>query len=368
MHPRLLEIPVLHLPIYSYGFMVMLGFLAAIFIASRRARQINVSPETILDLGIIAMISGVLGARLAYLAMFPRHFDWQAFNIFDGGLNIIAIIIGWFIPYVFFLLTRKKTSPDDQKRNRPLLKFTLLFTTSIISAVIIGRLVHLILHQKEYGPNIFKFLYIWEGGLVFYGGLLLAVVCGIFYLQYKRVTALKIADLLAPVTMLGLALGRVGCYLNGCCYGKIALDLPWAVEFPNFQGKFPGSPAFEQHVELGKILKDAPASLPVHPIQIYSSFIALILFVFLSVLFYKNKDTSEPSPKDGVVVAYLLIAYPVARFLLEFLRGDNERVWTGLTVSQIISGFVFLIGLGFWYYISRKYNHRSKINDVHPSK
>ena len=352
MHPKLWEIPGLNLPIYSYGFMIMLGFLTAIFIATRRGKQAGISSETILDIGIIIMVSGVLGARIAYLSIYPGNFNWAIFNIFDGGLNTPAGIIGWFLPYAFFLWWRKRKSSSSSetpaKPDRPILTLAWLFVISLATAVLIARTVHLITHWTDYGRDAFRFFYIWEGGLVFYGGLTLAILSGLFYFHRKKLSVLKIADLLTPVAALGLAFGRIGCYLNGCCFGTIAPDLSWAVRFPNLHEIFTyGSPAFDHHLELGRVLPTDLTSLPIHPTQLYSCLAAIILFILLSLIWYKKK-------KDGLVLAGLMIGYPIARFCLEFFRGDNERIWLGLTVSQLISAVVFAAGLGFLYYLLKK--------------
>ncbi|GAI85317.1 unnamed protein product, partial [marine sediment metagenome] len=182
MYPKLLEIPLGplgSLPINSYGLMVMLGFLAAILIATRRCKQENISPEVILDIGIISMISGIIGARICYLLIYGSRFDWQIFNTFDGNLNIPGLVLGWFIPFGIFYWRRlkhkklpapKKPIRSDLPNPYPALSFLGLFLLSFVSAIILGRLIYLIPHRGDYEWAVLK---IWEGGLVFYGGVIL---------------------------------------------------------------------------------------------------------------------------------------------------------------------------------------------------
>ena len=98
MHPRLLNIPVpftdLHIPIHSYGFMMMLGFLAGIYLARERARRENVRPAFMMDLATMALLSGIVGARIAYILEMPDGFSLKLFNVFDGGLSVLGALAG----------------------------------------------------------------------------------------------------------------------------------------------------------------------------------------------------------------------------------------------------------------------------------
>lgn len=376
MYPRLFEIPLGplgHLPVNSYGLMVMLGFLAAIFVASQRSKQENISPETILDLGIITMLTGIIGARIAYLVIYGQYFHWQIFNIFDGNLNIFGLVIGWFIPLAIFYLhtfSRRREERGDRrglaqkpqarivrpKKTPVIITFIGLFVLSFISAIIVGRIVYLILHRQDYTWAVFK---IWEGGLIFYGGLILGIIGGAIYLKKKQLNILQVADLIAPVIALGLALGRIGCFLNGCCYGKIAQNLPWAVRFPKITsgaGSLIGSPPFIKHLEERLITQQATYSLPVHPIQLYESIFALILFVILSIIWKKNKsaqggsaslERSTSGGRNGIVIGLLVLFYSIWRFLIEFIRGDWERILWGLTICQLVSLGTILLSIIF---------------------
>jgi phosphatidylglycerol:prolipoprotein diacylglycerol transferase len=169
-------------------------------------------------------------------------------------------------------------------------------------------------------------------------------------------------DAVAPALALGIALGRVGCLLNGCCYGDICEE-GWGVQFP------PGSPAWFNQVtdeynrptdrliagvtpamvieaRQGRVPQDAPWSRPVHPTQLYSAVDACILMILLLAFFPLRR-------RDGQVMALLMIAYPITRFLIEYLRNDEGAFFASLTISQNISVLILLAGLAYWYRLWR---------------
>ncbi len=267
MRKILFEIPLpffqRHLPIYSYGFMLMVAFLVAISIARWRARKEGVDPNKITDLGIYLVCAGILGAR------------------------------GFFIIQFF----------DDYKNN--------LF-------------------------SIFK---IYEGGLVYYGGLFTGIVTLFLYVKKHHLPFLKIVDVVTPSAALGLGFGRIGCFLNGCCFGKIAPHMPWAMQFPRTldkTGMVDGSPVFIHQYELGFVHLSDSHSLPVHPTQLYSFLADVALFFVLSVFFKYRK-------RDGEVLLLFGIIYSVIRFCMELLRGDNPVFFNLFTVAQIISIAMFVV-------------------------
>jgi phosphatidylglycerol:prolipoprotein diacylglycerol transferase len=142
---------------------------------------------------------------------------------------------------------------------------------------------------------------------------------------------------IAPSLALGVAFGRIGCFLNGCCYGD-RCDLPWALRFPK------GSIPWWDHVHQHWITKDAAQSLAVHPTQLYSAFDGFLLVALLSAYYPLRK-------RDGEVLALLMVTYPITRFLIEMLRDDDGVFLMGMTVSQLISVAIFLGGVGLWVWI-----------------
>jgi phosphatidylglycerol:prolipoprotein diacylglycerol transferase len=147
-------------------------------------------------------------------------------------------------------------------------------------------------------------------------------------------------DAVAPSLAIGIALGRVGCFLNGCCFGATT-DLPWAITFPA------GSLPWLHHVHNGWLSAEAARSLPIHPAQLYAVLDGVILLGLLTA-YYPHRR------RDGEVMALLMVCYPVTRFLIERLRDDEGVFLAGLTISQFISAVLFPCGLATWWYLSRQ--------------
>ncbi len=194
----------------------------------------------------------------------------------------------------------------------------------------------------------------WEGdGLVFYGGFLFCIAAILIYGAVRKLNLVKLCDCLAPSAAVGLAFGRVGCFLGGCCWGDLCVDsatlsridrdvaqqihtVPaisrdnWfmAVRFP------PKSEPFKQQVKLGLISANAEISLPVHPVQLYEAVLAGLVAWLLHRRF-------RPGETGGASLG-LLAGYAVVRFLTEYLRADNKPYALGLTISQVISVEIFL--------------------------
>ncbi|RMI04822.1 MAG: prolipoprotein diacylglyceryl transferase [Calditrichaeota bacterium] len=198
----------------------------------------------------------------------------------------------------------------------------------MLSAIVGARLMYVVFHLDEFrGRWEYTFLPIQRdgsiglSGLVLLGGVIGALLAGLVYIKYKKLPFWKISDSIAPSLALGIFLGRIGCFLNGCCFGK-ACDLPWGVQFP------PTSPA-------GAIM--GPVHL--HPTQLYSSFYGLIIFGVLMWL-----ERRQPQP--GTLSAVFLVLYGVARFTVDFFRFYESQmfVFPGLDVNQLIS--LVMLGTG----------------------
>lgn len=158
-----------------------------------------------------------------------------------------------------------------------------------------------------------------SNGFVVYGGLIGGILTAMFYCKRKKVNFLETFDLAVPLVALAQGFGRIGCFLAGCCYGK-ATERAFGVVFRNSLY--------------------APNDVRVVPIQLVSSALDFVNFVFLTWL-WKHKEK-----KAGVVGSAYIITYSVGRFILEFFRGDLERGAVGaLSTSQFISVFTLLIGI-----------------------
>jgi phosphatidylglycerol---prolipoprotein diacylglyceryl transferase len=172
-----------------------------------------------------------------------------------------------------------------------------------------------------------------HGGLVYYGGLIGAIVGGIIYIQWKRLPLWKTADVLAPSIALGSVFGRTGCLLNGCCYGK-PTGVPWAITFTNPQA----------HEQSG-----TPLDVPLHPTEIYDALLNFGLYLFLAWLFRRKTF-------DGQVFATYLMCYAVIRGIVELFRGDytDLHYHLGLTPAQWIGVPIFVAGLVLAAMLSRR--------------
>ena len=168
------------------------------------------------------------------------------------------------------------------------------------------------------GQPLWQIFNVRGGGLVFYGGLLGASLACILYVRFKKLPLWKIADVLAPSIALGHSFGRIGCLMNGCCYGH-ACELPWAIHFPN----------------------DHPThGAAVHPTQIYEAILNLGLYAALAWLYRRKKF-------DGQIFAFYLIFYAVLRAFVETFRGDYspDYLYGQATPAQVLSIPIFAAGL-----------------------
>lgn len=170
-----------------------------------------------------------------------------------------------------------------------------------------------------------------RGGLVFYGGLIGASLAGLIYVWIKKLPLWKLADTLAPSIALGHAIGRIGCLMNGCCYGR-ACDLPWAIRFPKGHETYPQG---------------------VHPTQIYESLLNFALYAALAWLFRRKKF-------NGQVFATYLVCYALLRTLVESFRGDYPVYYLRgmVTPAQLVSVGILAVGLLLFWKLPRREEKR----------
>jgi phosphatidylglycerol---prolipoprotein diacylglyceryl transferase len=192
------------------------------------------------------------------------------------------------------------------------------------------------------------------GGGIKYGGLIFGTGAAIFYIRKRRLPVGTVADAFAPGLAAGLAFGRIGCFLNGCCYGAICRPDAWyGVVFP------PHSFAAQHHAALG-LIEPGTASLPVYPAQLLASAAGMVLAILL-LLFYRYRRF------PGQVMLLFAMLYSLVRFGLEMIRDDTPRYFhaswgDGLTAGQIVSIFVFALSAGIMLYFSRHYGANQRIH------
>ncbi len=209
----------------------------------------------------------------------------------------------------------------------------------VFCAGIVGaRIFYIIQFFESYRNNLISVVKVYEGGLVFYGGLFGGIIAIIVFAKKNNLPFFKLIDIAAPSVALGLGFARIGCFLNGCCFGKVASHIPWAVQFPRMTDEMNVSPAFAHQYRLGLVTLSDTHTLPIHPTQLYSFFSDIVLFFVLSVFFKYKK-------KDGEILLLFGMVYPIIRFCMELLRNDTPLYFNHFTIAQIISIFLFAISL-----------------------
>jgi phosphatidylglycerol:prolipoprotein diacylglycerol transferase len=200
-----------------------------------------------------------------------------------------------------------------------------------------ARLLYVVAHPESI-RGLTDILRLWQGGIVFYGCIIGGLIGSLIYWYRHPFPFRPMADAVAPGLVLGAAVGRIGCFLNGCCYGSVTHQ-PWALTFPA------GTLPWGRHVQDGLIPQSASHSLPVHPTQLYSLADGLLILALLTVFYPRRR-------RDGEVMALLMVTYPVTRFTVECFRGDEPALLAGMTLSQWISVVLFVAGLAVWCYLS----------------
>jgi len=181
----------------------------------------------------------------------------------------------------------------------------------MVSAILGSRLFYIITNPEIYLADPLEIFKLWNGGLVFYGGFIAALIVGLIYLKIKRMPMWRTTDIAAPSLAAGQFLGRLGCFSAGCCYGK-ACNLPWAVTFTN-----PDSLA--------------PLGIPIHPTQLYHAISNLSIFAFL--WFFRSRKKY-----NGQLFWLYILLYAVTRSFIEIFRGDfrGEPVFGVLSAAQAV--------------------------------
>jgi phosphatidylglycerol:prolipoprotein diacylglycerol transferase len=311
MYPTIFHLPIVGIPIYGYGLMMVFAFLATQWTASKLAKIKGIDPEIFVNVALFALVSGVIGSRISH----------------------VLENLGYY------------TNP-----------------------------------QLTAWQNFLDMINIRSGGLTFYGGLILAAPVVLAYLLYRKVPARLSMDICAPCITLGLAIGRVGCFLNGCCYGA-PTTLPWAVEFPYSsigayadavdEGKI--NPPIELRIPTGgdhfrlvsndelqqgfaltgdpqqpkyylapnaKAVAATQHSQAVHPAQLYSTLTSLLMTALLLCYFFTPHT-------GGRVLALMLMLEGPSRFLLEMLRVEPP-VLGPMSLSMVIGLILFVVGVVLW--------------------
>ena len=253
MHPILFSVG--DWPVYSYGVLLALAYLAAMQFAVMRGRRNGLDGAKMMDFGIYIIISALLGAKLMLVAV--------EFNYFKSH------------PHELFSLVR--------------------------------------------------------AGGVFYGGLIAALAVGLWLVSRYKLPPWKTADMIAPGIALGHVIGRMGCFLAGCCYGR-ATSVPWAVTFTD--------PAAAANV-------GTPLNVPLHPTQLYDAGAELLILIFLLLTEKRGR------PFAGRTFWLYMLLYAISRYIVEIYRDDERGVFFGMPTSQFISIIIVPVSLFMLWRLSR---------------
>ncbi|GAB4331034.1 MAG: prolipoprotein diacylglyceryl transferase [Calditrichia bacterium] len=256
--------------------------------------------------------------------MHPELFRIGPLAVHSYGLMLaISFVVGIFLASK---LAEKRGIKGDEIVN---LGFVI-----IVSSVIGARLFYVLFHLDEFrGRWIYTFWPVQEdgtvglGGLILLGGVIFAFIAGALYIRRKKMRFLPVADSLVPGLAFGIFLTRIGCFLNGCCFGK-ACDLPWGVVFP-------------EHSPAGAVLP----GIHLHPTQLYSSAYGLIIFFILIFLEKREKN-------DGLLLGTFLVLYGISRFTVDFFRYYESQMFlfAGLDFNQVVSLLMLIAGATLLYF------------------
>ncbi len=232
--------------------------------------------------------------------MHPIIFQFGPFTVYAYGLMLAVAVM------VCSFLMSQDARPLGIKSE---LVFDFIFWMTILG-IIGARIFFIIFHWEFFSKNLLEIIMIQKGGLSWQGGLILGALAGILFIRKHQWPLLKTFDLVAPYLALGQAIGRVGCFLNGCCFGK---EVSWGIYFP-------------VHGER------------LHPTQLYSSSFLLAIFFILKAY---QKRTTVPG---RVLMLYFMLAC-TERFIVEFFRADHVLSVFGLSEFQLVSLGIFFIAL-----------------------
>ncbi len=267
--------------------------------------------------------------------MYPELFHIGPIPIRSWGVMLaLAFLCG---VYYVRAVTRR-----DGKSFEPFLTIAYIM---IIGGVVGARLSYVALHWSDFSDNLIAIINPFHSGqfgiagLNLYGGVLLAIGGSWVYCRLTKLSVLEVFDYFAPTLALGIGISRIGCFLNGCCFGT-PCNLPWAVEFP-----------------VGSIPYTVYGSQPIHPAQLYSSLYGFGLFILLHYMLKHKKF-------DGELVGVTFMAEAFFRFLIEYVRYYEKEMWFELwglhpTYNQVVALTLFILGLVI-YIVQRRRSRTGK--------
>jgi phosphatidylglycerol:prolipoprotein diacylglycerol transferase len=251
--------------------------------------------------------------------LFPKLVDLGEVSLFGHNFHAILHTYG-FLLATGFLIALKVAASRGRKFGVEANLMMDLGLYILVSALVGAKLLLLIVDWPHYRHDPLSLI---RSGGVFYGGLVAAVATSIWFFRRHRLPVWLMTDILAPSVALGHAIGRLGCFTAGCCYGK-PTGAPWGVTFTD---------AYAREIV------GVPLNVSLHPTQLYESVVEFALFGFLLFLTTRKKF-------DGQIFWTYVLGYSAARFVIEFFRGDLDRGFVlegALSTSQVIAILLLLV-------------------------
>lgn len=313
MHPILLTIPIQEHLLRTFGPVVIGAILLAFGLLYYRARRQE--PKARFDLqtdGPVILVAGALAAAGLYYTLTYRGGDFDFYIYTYGPIMALAFLVAFGL--VAHLVRR---------RGEDLEFYSDLYLWLILIGVAGAKVLFIFTEFREFLARPLDLVNCRKGGLVWYGGVLADLGFIYFYCRRKGKSFLEVTDLLVAPLALGLAIGRIGCLMGGCCYGRFC-SLPWAIKYP-----------------VNPMTLSIPPGLPVHPSPLYEMLGALVIALLCYFAFTRGQ-------KRGLATAAYFTLYPLLRFFLEYFRGDEERKFVIpdlLSTSQFISLLVLVPAL-----------------------
>jgi len=241
--------------------------------------------------------------------MFPEICRIGPFTVYSYGFMLVAaFLVG---VYLASCQAQKEGLGKD-------LVFNLCFA-SFICGILGARIFYIAENLSYYVQNPLETIMLQHGGLAWFGGLLSGLAAAALYLRGKRLPAYKVLDIIVPFLALAQAIGRIGCLLNGCCFGR-----------PSEAGLY-----FAVH---GATLV---------PTQVYSTLLLLAIFIILRLF-------QDAPHKSGQIFYTYLLLYSLKRFFIEFWRADNRLIFSGLTLFQLMSIAIFAVSIIKLFLIAKR--------------
>jgi phosphatidylglycerol:prolipoprotein diacylglycerol transferase len=261
--------------------------------------------------------------------MHPILFTLPDFIPFLGGraIHVYGVMIA--LGFLFGLAFVKR---ESRRVGLPEQEVMDLFFYLILSGIVGSRILYFINSANLWNDPL-AFFRIWEGGLVFQGGVIACILVTIWFCRKHQLSFFKVADTFVPALALGHAMGRIGCFFAGCCFGRECdIHFPLAVMFPNIPNGI------------------APPGIPLYPVQLFESFGEFVLFAIL--LTYRRRKRF-----DGEVFLLYIILYAILRSVVETFRGDTIRgfvIEPYLSSGQFISLISLIVAIFLWFILKKR--------------